>query len=110
MEVTDPRLHLRALFNCAGAAHPSRRVVLCHQSLRDLEWWGNIPENKYVGRAIWDSTPTATLVTEVSMEGLGAVIHASRHKAETQQLVGLSVQARGLFIPDDAEPRSINQR
>jgi hypothetical protein len=69
LAVTDARLHLRALFNCAGVAHPSRWVVLCHQSLRDLEWWGNLPENQHVGRATWDSTPTATLVTDASMEG-----------------------------------------
>jgi hypothetical protein len=37
MAVTDALLHLCALFNCAGAAHPSRRVALCHQSLRDLD-------------------------------------------------------------------------
>jgi Reverse transcriptase (RNA-dependent DNA polymerase) len=36
LAVTDARLHLRALFDCASAATPSRRVTLCHQSLRDL--------------------------------------------------------------------------
>jgi hypothetical protein len=95
---------------CAGAAHRIRQVVLCHQSLRDLEWRGNLSENRYVGRTIWDSTPTATLVTDASMEGWGAEIHTSRHAAGTQQPVALSVPARFLFTPDDAESRSINQR
>jgi hypothetical protein len=36
LAVTDARLHLRALFDCASAATPSRRVTLFHQSLRDL--------------------------------------------------------------------------
>jgi hypothetical protein len=110
LAVTDARLHLRAPFICAGAAHRCRRVVLCHQSLRDLEWHGNHSENRYVGRAIWDSTPTVDLVTDAPMEGWGTEMHTSRHDAGTQQPVALSVPGRCLFTPDDAEPRSINQR
>jgi hypothetical protein len=110
LAVTDARLHFHALFNCAGAAHPSHRVVLCHQSLRHLEWWGNFPENQHVGRAIWDSTPTASLVIDTSMEGWGAVMHTSHHNTGTQPPVVLSVPGRGLFTPDDTEPRSIKQR
>jgi hypothetical protein len=110
LAVTDARLHLRALVNCAGAARPSRRVVLCHQSLGDLEWWRSLPANQYMGRAIWDSTPTATLVTDALMEGWRAVMHTSHHNACTQQPVALSVPAPGLHTPDDAETRSINQR
>jgi hypothetical protein len=48
LAVTDARLHLRALFDCASAATSSRRVTLCHQSLRDLAWWGNLPTNVHV--------------------------------------------------------------
>jgi hypothetical protein len=69
--VTDDRLHLRDLFDCASAATSSRRVTLYHQSLRDLAWRGDLPTNAYVGRGIWDASPSATLVTDASMEGWG---------------------------------------
>jgi hypothetical protein len=126
LAVTYARLHLRALFNCAGAAQTSHRVILCHQSLRDLEWWGNLPQNQHVGRAIWDPIPTATMITDASMEGWGAIMHTSGRKGPATPLqqtlytnppgprmqgsTGSSVPARGLFTPEDAEPRSINQR
>jgi hypothetical protein len=97
-------------------------VTLCHQSLRDLAWWGNLPTNLHVGRGIWDASPSATLVTDASMEGWGAVLHtqtgnentpsgaAPQTRAGVHQTFGTSVPARGLFIPSDAEPTSINQR
>jgi hypothetical protein len=110
LPVTDAHLLLRTLFNCAAAAHPNLRVVLCHQSLRDLEWWGDLLENQHVGRAFRDSTPTATLDTDASMEGWGAVFHTTRLIAGTQPPVALSVPARLLFAPEDAAPGSINQR
>jgi hypothetical protein len=122
LAVTDARLHLRALFDCASAATPSRRVTICHQSLRDLAWWGDIPTNVHVGRGIWDTCPSATLVTDASMEGLGAALHsqtgnentvrgaAPPTRAGVHQIFGTSLPARGLFIPSDAEPTSINQR
>jgi hypothetical protein len=126
LAVTYAQLHLRALFNCAGAAQTSRRVILCHKSLRDLEWWGNLPQNQHFDRAIWDPIPTATLITEASMEGWGAIMHTSGRKGPATPLqwilytnplgpgmqgsTGSSVPARGLFTPADAEPRSINQR
>jgi hypothetical protein len=122
LAVTDARLHLRALFDCASAATSSRRVTLCHQSLRDLAWWGNLPTNVHVGRGIWDASPSATLVTDASMEGWGAVLHAQtgnentssgaapQTRAGVHQTFRTSVPARGLFIPSDAEPTSINQR
>jgi hypothetical protein len=119
--VTDDRLHLRALFDCASAATSSRRVTLYHQSLRDLAWWGDLPTNVYVGRGIWDASPSATLVTDASMEGWGAVLHAQPTENENtpscaapptragvHQSLGTSVPARRLFIPPDAEPSSIN--
>jgi ribonuclease HI len=123
LAVTDARLYLRALFNCSSAATSSRQVTLCHQSLRDLTWWSNLPTNIHVGRAIWDVTPSATLVTDASMEGWGAVMHSHGKREVSLQLtptsttntsllqnLGASVPARGLFIPTDAEPVSINQR
>jgi hypothetical protein len=61
-------------------------------------------------RAIWDSTPTATVVTDASMEGWDAVVHNSHHDTGTQPPVALSAPFRGLFIPNEAEPRSINQK
>jgi hypothetical protein len=60
LAVTDARLHLRALFDCASTATPSRRVMLYHQSLRDLAWWGELPTNVHVGRGIWDASPSAS--------------------------------------------------
>jgi hypothetical protein len=69
------------------------------------------------------STPFATLVTDASMEGWGAVMHSHGKREVSPQLtptattipnllqnLGTSVPARGLFIPTDAEPVSINQR
>jgi hypothetical protein len=133
LAVTDARLYLRALFNCTSAATPSHRVTLCHQSLRDLIWWADLPTNLHVGRAIWDESPAATLVTDASMEGWGAVMHShgkgnentpvygrgnentprittSASQTDLLQSFGRSVPARGLFTPTDAEPASINQR
>jgi hypothetical protein len=122
LAVTDARLHLRALFDCASAATPSRRVKLCHQSPRDLAWWGDFPTNLHVGRGIWDASPSATLVMDASMEDWGAVLHAQtgnestpsgaapQTRAGMHRTFGTSVPARGLFIPSDAEPTSINQR
>jgi hypothetical protein len=83
LAVTDARLHLGDLFDCASAATPSRRVTLCHQSLRDLAWWGSLPTNVHVGRGIWDASPSATLVTDASMEGWGAVLHAQTGNENT---------------------------
>jgi hypothetical protein len=83
LAATDARLHLRVLLDCASAATPSRRVTRCHQSLRDLAWWGDLPMNVHVGRGIWDASPSATLLTDASMEGWGAVLHAQTGNENT---------------------------
>jgi ribonuclease HI len=74
----------------------------------------HLPTNIHVGRAIWDVTPSATLVTDASMESWGAVMHSHRKREVSLQLTPTSTTntdpARGLFIPTDAEPVSINQR
>jgi hypothetical protein len=97
-------------------------VTLCHQSLRYLAWWGDLPTSVHVGRGIWDASPSATLVTDASIEGWGAVLHAQTGKENTpsgaapqtragvHRTFGTCVPARGPFIPPDAEPTSINQR
>jgi hypothetical protein len=36
----------------------------------------NLPTNTHVGRTIWDATPSATLVTDTSIEGWGAIMHS----------------------------------
>jgi hypothetical protein len=115
--VTDDRLHLRILFDCASAATSSRRVTLYHQSLRDLAWWGDLPTNVYVGCGIWDASPSATLVTDASMEGWGAVLHAQPMgnentpsclapptRAGVHQRLGTSVPAPRLSYPRMRSP------
>jgi hypothetical protein len=78
--------------------------------LARLEIVGKPSGKAALGCAVWDSTPTASLVTDASMEGWGVVICTSLNDARTQPPVVLSVPPRGLFTPDHAEPRTINQR
>jgi hypothetical protein len=73
------------------------------------------------GRGIWDASPSATLLTDASMEGWGDVLHAQtgnestpsgeapQTRAGVHQTFGTSVPARGLFMTSGAEPTSINQ-
>jgi hypothetical protein len=118
LAVSDSRLYLRALFNCAADQKTGQKVVLCHQSLRNLKWWANIAENQHIGRTIWEPTPKALLVTDASMEGWGAIWHEPTNQSKGCNIppqcpgseTNISVPARGLFKPSDAQPRSINQR
>jgi hypothetical protein len=118
LAVSDARLYLRTLLNCASDQRPGKAVVLCHQSLRDLKRWEDLPLNTHRGRAIWEPTPQALLITDTSMEGWGAIWHKPKgpstpHQAPPQSLTAnthISVPARGLFLATDAGPQSINQR
>jgi hypothetical protein len=40
--------------------------------MRDLQWWARLSEKRHVGRDVWP-TPTASMFTDASMRGWGAV-------------------------------------
>lgn len=81
--VVDCCLRLRELFNPhyseesapsffriggLGAEHPANRssardARLPHVALRDLQWWGRLPTNPHVGRALW-TYPDACVLTD----------------------------------------------
>jgi ribonuclease HI len=50
----------------------ARQPRISHAGMRDLRWWASLSDNPHVGRTIWPA-PTATMFTDASMSGWGAV-------------------------------------
>jgi hypothetical protein len=58
-----------------GGARGAPRAAqprLSHAAMRDLQWWARLGSNPHVGREVWPA-PTASLFTDASMRGWGAV-------------------------------------
>jgi hypothetical protein len=93
LAVVDARLRLRELFDALALAvgtppvaapqakhfrrakcraHSARQPRISHAGMRDLRWWTNLSRNPHVRREVWPA-PTATMFTDASMRGLGAV-------------------------------------
>ncbi len=97
LAVVDARLRLRELFDALapaaawpkgpppeaapqakisgrreGRARCARQPRISHAGMRDLRWWANLSSNPHVGREVWPA-PTATMFTDASMRGWGAV-------------------------------------
>lgn len=62
------------------------RVKLSHQALKDLLWWRRLPA-KFNGGAIWTPASHATIVTDASDKGWGAICDGQ-------------LQARGAWTPE----------
>jgi hypothetical protein len=104
LAVSDSRLYLRAFFNCAADQKTGQKVVLCHQSLRNLKWWANIAENQHIGRTIWEPTPKALLVTDASMEGWGAIWHEPTNQSKMMQYTTSMPRIRNKHISSGTRP------
>lgn len=65
---------MRPLLRPGPAGRPKLRDLhLPHQALSDLRWWARLTAQPLLGRALWPPPPDATMHTDASTTGWGAV-------------------------------------
>jgi ribonuclease HI len=74
--VSSPRQRPRRRQKFSDERHAALRARgqprLSYTGMRDLKWWATLASNPHVGREVWPA-PTATMFTDASMRGWGAV-------------------------------------
>lgn len=81
LSVPQARFRTQSLFESmppllreGPAGRPRRRDLrLPHQALADLRWWSSLTAQPLLGRALWPAPPDATMHTDASLTGWGAV-------------------------------------
>lgn len=90
LAVPSARFHLRELYDVISTRQVwGGRVRITHQAIRDLEWWLDLPV-RAAQRSIWRSPASATLHSDSSGYGWGAVLNGT-------------VPARGFWSADQQQ-------